>query len=82
MQTFYRLRAASPDSSKAEVLREAQRELLSGALKAPLTTASDRLLVHEAPPPAPGQPAFTPNPNAPYAHPFYWAPFVLIGNFK
>ena len=25
---------------------------------------------------------FTPNPQAPYAHPYYWAPFILIGNWK
>jgi len=27
-------------------------------------------------------PAFTSDPNAPYAHPYYWAPFILIGNWK
>ncbi|HEV8713781.1 MAG TPA: hypothetical protein VGX03_13255 [Candidatus Binatia bacterium] len=28
------------------------------------------------------QPHFTPDPRAPYAHPYYWAPFILIGNWK
>jgi CHAT domain-containing protein len=27
-------------------------------------------------------PVFTRNPSAPYAHPYYWAPFVLIGDWK
>ena len=28
------------------------------------------------------QPLFAPVAGAPYAHPFYWAPFILIGNGK
>jgi CHAT domain-containing protein len=24
---------------------------------------------------------FKPDPNAPFAHPFYWAPFILMGNW-
>jgi CHAT domain-containing protein len=27
-------------------------------------------------------PKFTPDPNAPFAHPFYWSPFVLTGNWQ
>jgi CHAT domain-containing protein len=30
----------------------------------------------------PPQTPFMPNPQAPYAHPAYWAPFVLIGNWR
>jgi CHAT domain-containing protein len=26
-------------------------------------------------------PTFTPNPAKPYAHPYYWAPFILMGNW-
>ncbi len=26
-------------------------------------------------------PPFTPDPKAPYSHPYYWAPFVLMGNW-
>jgi len=25
---------------------------------------------------------FRPDPKAPYAHPFFWAPFILIGSWK
>ena len=28
------------------------------------------------------EPRFGPSPQAPYAHPYYWAPFILIGNWK
>lgn len=32
--------------------------------------------------PAPDIAPYQPDPAHPYAHPFYWAPFVLIGNWK
>jgi CHAT domain-containing protein len=82
MQTFYRLRAASPAETKAELLRRAQTELLTGRLSVPAGTAADRALVHEEGPAVSGQPPFTPDPAAPFAHPYYWAPFVLIGNCR
>lgn len=25
--------------------------------------------------------SYTPDPGAPYAHPYYWAPFILMGNW-
>jgi CHAT domain-containing protein len=25
---------------------------------------------------------FNPDPKRPHAHPYYWAPFILIGNWK
>lgn len=28
------------------------------------------------------EPTFKVDPKAPYAHPYYWAPFILIGNWK
>jgi CHAT domain-containing protein len=31
---------------------------------------------------AANKPRFTPDPKKPYAHPYYWAPFILIGNWK
>lgn len=26
-------------------------------------------------------PAYVPDPDRPYAHPYYWAPFILMGNW-
>jgi CHAT domain-containing protein len=81
MQTFYRLREAQLGLSKAEALRQAQRQLLAGLEPLAATGAHDREpeRLHGSPatPPQPVQ-----NPQAPYAHPYYWAPFVLIGNWK
>ena len=82
MREFYRLRHASRTMSKAAGLRQAQLELLRGSVtassapskanraqRAKIAGAANTTL-----------PLFTADPKAPYAHPFYWAPFVLIGN--
>jgi CHAT domain-containing protein len=37
-------------------------------------------MVHEEKPDS--SPRFTRDPKRPYAHPYYWAPFILIGNWR
>ena len=82
MREFYRLRRANPQISKAAGLRQAQRELLRGqvtASSAPSkTNRAKRAKVAGAA--NLDLPLFVADPKAPYAHPYYWAPFVLIGN--
>jgi CHAT domain-containing protein/tetratricopeptide (TPR) repeat protein len=77
MQTFYRLRDAQPGLSKAAALQQAQRQLLAGPGPLAATSAPE----HTRSPAAP-LPPLSWNPQAPYAHPYYWAPFVLMGNWK
>jgi len=60
--------------TKAEALREAQLDLLQGKLR-PQSSASDRGIVVESEPSKQGGPVG-------YQHPFYWAPFVLMGNWQ
>ncbi len=81
MQTFYRLRV-SRGVSKAEALRKSQEMLLRGSLVMPSGPDPDRMLVHEEPKPTSIHGKFTPDPRAPFAHPYYWAPFTLVGNYK
>ena len=80
MVRFYELYSRNT-MTKVEALREAQLALLNGRYKKgeiPLwrrgpvaaTPGKDRL------------PQFKRDNNAPYAHPYFWSPFVLIGNWK
>ena len=79
MQEFYRMRESTRGITKLEALREAQLRLLRGGVKAQSRAARGRgenpASMH-----ADG-PRYQLNPQAPYAHPFYWAPFFLMGNW-
>ena len=81
MQGFYKQCLARPASGKAEALRQAQLSLLRGEVKPTVSGSPGRGLqpVTES---IPGLPPFTPDPNTPYTHPYYWAPFILIGNWR
>ncbi|AGX86365.1 CHAT domain-containing tetratricopeptide repeat protein [Candidatus Symbiobacter mobilis] len=82
MARFYQLRE-SDHLTKAEALRQAQLALLQGtgakAGEQPNTTPEQRgaQLVPRQGTAA----AFAFNPTAPYAHPYFWAPFILMGNW-
>lgn len=78
MQEFYRIRESSPDITKVEALREAQLELLRGTGQfsgmtrgVSVNPAAER----------PGAPRFPTDPKALFAHPYFWAPFFLMGNW-
>lgn len=76
MQRFYREREAR-QLSKAEALRQAQLALLRGEGVSKPSEAQVREEGKRLRPPG----AYIPNLSAPYAHPYYWAPFVLMGNW-
>ena len=88
MRAFYQA-AARDGLTKAAALRRAQLALLQpvGDVRAATSLGSGRDAI---PAHAPvGQSAdpngrvnFTPDPRARYAHPYFWAPFVLIGNWR
>ena len=84
MQEFYKLREAKDGLTKAEALREAQLKLLRGEITIDTTImVLNRQIVHDEDKPGTlKQPRFNPDPKKPYAHPYYWAPFILIGNWK
>jgi CHAT domain-containing protein len=71
MTDFYSRWLKNPAAGKAEALRQAQLALLKGPTATPGGKSQRGFEVE-------GQAA----PQATYAHPFYWAPFVLIGNYQ
>lgn len=83
MQHFYRLRQGQK-LTKAEALRQAQLALLRGDTEdAANTVAAAPDMNRGAPLPQARatQPNFVPSSAAPFSHPFYWAPFILMGNW-
>jgi CHAT domain-containing protein/tetratricopeptide (TPR) repeat protein len=75
MATFYQLWVKTPGMTKAEALQQAQLALLHGT--------ADTAGASQASEPAASPANALKLPLAsPYANPFYWAPFILIGNWK
>jgi CHAT domain-containing protein len=75
MSDFYAHWTKHPKDGKAEALRQTQLAFLHGAKSASSSRANARgfELIDESK---------SPPRTADYSHPFYWAPFVLIGNFQ
>jgi CHAT domain-containing protein len=65
---------------KADALRDAQLALLRGTAHSDSAGKAERGLTRVDSPPAAA--SFTADPHAPFAHPFYWAPFILMGNWQ
>lgn len=84
VQKSYARRNASALMLKSEALRQAQLDLLNGK-ETTGKSSQERQLVREQKSKAGGhdfEALFKFDPKAPYAHPYYWAPFILIGNWK
>ena len=84
MQTLYHGRQQR-HLNKAEALRQAQLALLRGDAPVLLAAStpdkrSAKLVLTEEQSAEVGVP-FDYDPDAPFAHPFFWAPFILMGNW-
>ncbi len=88
MQSFYRQRNAQPGTLKVEALRQAQLSLLRGDGKELSGNEKERGLTlsggsgQEKAGSASAQPRFQYVAGAPYSHPYFWAPFIMIGNWR
>jgi CHAT domain-containing protein len=68
---------------KSQALRRAQLGLLNGQLAIEVKQNDERgatRVTAMSSANAAAANSFTPNPRAPFAHPYYWAPFILMGN--
>ncbi len=83
MREFYRIRESTPGITKAEAMGRAQIELLRGTAKP--AAGAERAFIQEAETKKATRkviaPSFQVNEAAPYAHPYFWAPFFLMGNW-
>jgi tetratricopeptide (TPR) repeat protein len=72
MRKFYQVRQTKPALTKLDALREAQLEMLHGKLTIASVASHQRGLVHDQV-----------GPSAPqdFRHPYFWAPFFLMGNW-
>lgn len=77
MTEFYRLKKEKSGMSKAGALQTAQLAMIGGRLKPTVKNAGCR-----GAKPVGGAQTFNCDANAPFSHPYYWAPFVLIGNWR
>jgi CHAT domain-containing protein len=84
MVKFYQLYGAGA-ISKTQALRQAQLSLLQepdlAQTKGPLVTRAEIISPGKATGCA-ALPAFPPDAAKPYAHPYYWSPFILFGNWR
>jgi CHAT domain-containing protein len=85
MREFYRLRYVE-GRNKAEALREAQLSVMAGSPAGP--AAAGRAAISAAGASSAAGPAGAAPQSAPawtergFSHPFYWAPFILMGNWR
>ena len=87
MAGFYGLMRSHPDWPLPRVLQQCQLQMLTGTAGAPdpgdaSGRGARRGTEMTDPPPGLTRAPFTPPAGVPYAHPDYWAPFVLFGNWK
>jgi CHAT domain-containing protein len=74
MSDFYARWVQNPALGKAEALRQAQLAFLNGTAIAPSAKTGRGFQTSE--------PSSAMQSSLGYAHPYYWAPFVLIGNYQ
>ncbi len=75
MQSLYRIREQNEHMNKAEALREAQLQFIHGQVQPSASTTERGLSRANRPAPPSADAAQR------YTHPYYWAPFILMGNW-
>ena len=83
MIRFYKLRKENPQMSKGEAFRQAQLAMLGGKdLMTISETAGNRSGIRNTENQKSDLPKYKKDEKKTFAHPHYWAAFVMIGNWK
>jgi CHAT domain-containing protein/Flp pilus assembly protein TadD len=83
MREFYTQRETHAGMAKVEALQRAQLALLRGEVKdVPDANRRAEIVGDGSNKSVSSQPRYTSDPQRPFAHPYYWAPFILIGNWR
>ncbi len=80
MSEFYRLHKENPKLTKVEAMQTAQKSMIEGKLKASGKQTGCRSEIVSLS--GTKQTEFKCNAAAPFAHPYFWSPFILIGNWR
>ncbi len=80
MLKFYQIKKELPELPKGEALRQAQLSLLRGTTKAGATEGTVKGVEEQGK--ALGLKPFKKDEKMPFAHPYYWSSFILIGNWR
>ncbi len=82
MRNLYREKTVSVTSTKAEALRMTQLHMLKGELAGSASSVRrGAARLGNSKSLADGFPLFESQSGAPFAHPYFWAPFILMGNW-
>ena len=81
MSEFYRLRKERPRLTKAGALQLAQQEMIEGKLR-PMAMAAGKRDTGEITDSKMNASPHIQDFKKPYEHPYYWSPFILIGNWR
>lgn len=85
MLKFYKIKKEQPEMPKGEALRQAQLSLLRGTNNEQKGESGQKGLVEsvkEEKKTAEGSKVFEKDEKVPFAHPYYWSSFILIGNWR
>ena len=82
MTDLYKYHQQHPDAPLAEALQSAQLSLLTEPTQQTAGTVSRGADAVNQSAEQSDLPPFPYDPKTPFAHPFYWAPFILIGNWR
>lgn len=81
MTEFYQI-LSDPNVGKAEALRQSQIIVLNGEYSTEEAAKKRGTEIIHLDNTTKTQPTFRKDAKAPFAHPYYWSPFVLIGNWR